>query len=79
MADLAERLEKWDLAVKALRTIALMEGDSPMSRGQAFLRQGRIALRKGDRKRAVLWARKARQEDPDLAEIEAFMAELGER
>jgi len=79
VAELAEQLEKWDLAVKALRTIALMEGDSPMSRGQAFLRQGRIALRKGDRKRAVLWARKARQEEPDLKEIEAFMAELGER
>jgi tetratricopeptide (TPR) repeat protein len=79
VAELAEQLEKWDLAVKALRTLALMETDSPMSRGQAFLRQGRIALRKGDRKRAVLWARKARQEEPDLDEIAAFMAELGER
>jgi hypothetical protein len=56
----------------------MMEKTGPISRGQAFLRQGKIALRTGDRKRAVLWARKARQEEPDLGEAVDFLTELGE-
>jgi tetratricopeptide (TPR) repeat protein len=78
LADLAEALEQWDLAVRVLRTITLLEGPCPITRADAFLRQARISHRRGDRQRAVLWARKARQEDPDAPEIAAFFAELGE-
>jgi tetratricopeptide (TPR) repeat protein len=77
LADLAEHIEDFDLAIKTLRSIAMMEGGCPITRGQAFLRQGRIALRQGDPKRAALWARRARQEEPESAEITAFLDQLG--
>jgi tetratricopeptide (TPR) repeat protein len=78
LADLAEALEQWDLAVRVLRTITLLEGPCAISRADAFLRQARISHRRGDRQRAVLWARKAKHEDPEAPEIAAFLAELGE-
>ena len=67
-----------DLAgVGTKRTITLLD-DSPISRTEAFLRQAKIAHRRGDRQRAVLWAKKAKHETPDAAAVDAFMAELGE-
>ncbi|MCX4241103.1 tetratricopeptide repeat protein [Paraliomyxa miuraensis] len=77
LADLAEALEDWDLAVKTLRTITVLE-DCPISKTEAFLRQAKIAFRRGDRQRAVLWARKARHEAPEDQDVLAFLAELGE-
>lgn len=78
LADLAEALEQWDLAVRVLRTITLIDGPCPISRTSAFLRQAKIAHRRGDRQRAVLWARKAKHEAPDSAEVGEFLTELGE-
>ncbi|MCA9712291.1 MAG: tetratricopeptide repeat protein, partial [Myxococcales bacterium] len=77
LADLAEALEEWDLAVKVLRTITVLD-ECPISRVEAFLRQAKIAFHRGDRQRAVLWARKARQEAPEDEDVMAFLAELGE-
>ena len=76
LADLAEVLEEWDTAVRVLRTITLLEGDCPISRPQAFLRQAQIALHRGDRQRAVLWARKAKHEGPDDPDVDQFLAQL---
>ncbi len=76
LADLAEVLEDWDTAVRALRTITLFDGPCPISRPQAFLRQAQIALHRGDRQRAVLWARKAKHEGPDDPDVDAFLAQL---
>lgn len=76
LADLAEVLEEWDIAVRVLRTITLLEGDCPISRPQAFLRQAQIALHRGDRQRAVLWARKAKHEGPDDPDVDQFLAQL---
>jgi tetratricopeptide (TPR) repeat protein len=78
LADLAEALEQWDLAVRVLRTITLIDGECPISRTSAFLRQAKIAHRRGDRQRAVLWARKAKHEAPDSADVTDFLTELGE-
>jgi tetratricopeptide (TPR) repeat protein len=78
LADLAEVLEVWDLAVRVLRTITLLDSPCPISRVQAFLRQAQISFRRGDRQRAVLWARKARHESPDDPEVASFLASLGE-
>ncbi len=78
LADLAEALEQWDLAVKVLRTITLIDGPCPITRTSAFLRQAKIAFRRGDRQRAVLWARKAKHEDPEAHDVAEFLAELGE-
>ena len=47
-----------------------------MSRPQAFLRQAQIALHRGDRQRAVLWARKAKHEGPDDPDVDEFLAQL---
>jgi len=77
LANLAEELGEFDVAVKVLRTITLMD-ECPISRVEAFLRQAKIAFRRDDRQRAVLWARKAKHEAPDSAEVAAFLAELGE-
>jgi tetratricopeptide (TPR) repeat protein len=77
LADLAERLENYELAVKTLRSIAMMDGGCPITRGMAFLRQGRIAAMQGDTKRATLWARRARQEEPENPEVTAFLEEIG--
>ncbi|MCH9688761.1 MAG: tetratricopeptide repeat protein [Deltaproteobacteria bacterium] len=77
LADLAEQMEQFDLAVKVLRTITVLD-DCPISRVEAFLRQAKIAHRRGDRQRAVLWARKARHENPDNEDVTAFLTELGE-
>ncbi len=78
LADLAEVLESWDIAVRALRSITLMDDPCPISRVQAFLRQAQICMHRGDRQRAVLWARKARHEGPDDPEVAEFLAQLGE-
>jgi len=79
LANLAEELEQWDLAAKTLRTITLIDTECPISRSQAFLRQGRIAKMQGDDKSAKMWARRARREDPDNEEAAALLEELGER
>ena len=63
--------------VKTLRSIAMMDGGCPITRGVAFLRQGQIAFKLGDAKRASLWARRARQEEPDNEEVASFLEQLG--
>jgi tetratricopeptide (TPR) repeat protein len=79
LADLAEKLQQWDLASKTLRTITLIDTDCPITRAEAFLRQGRIARVQGDEKSAKMWARRAKREAPDWDEIDAFLQEMGER
>ncbi|MSP24116.1 MAG: hypothetical protein EXR75_02910 [Myxococcales bacterium] len=78
LAYLAEQLHDWELAAKTLRTVSMLETECPISKAEAFYRQGRIALYQGDEKNARMWARRARREAPDSPEIEAFLAELGE-
>ncbi len=79
LADRAEELEQWDLAAKTLRTITLLDTDCPISRSEAFLRQGRIAYTQGDEKTAKMWARRAKREDPESEAVDEFLGELGER
>jgi tetratricopeptide (TPR) repeat protein len=79
LADLAEVGNDFDLAVKALRAITLLPAPGPMTPAMAFFRQARIAQRTGDRPRAVIFAKRALQEDPRLGEAADFLKELGER
>ncbi len=76
LADRAEEVEDWDIAIWVLKTIALMKTDAPLSRGQVFLRQGKISLLRGDKRRAILFGRQAQQEDPELEEAAEFLAEV---
>ncbi|MEZ4427034.1 MAG: tetratricopeptide repeat protein, partial [Nannocystaceae bacterium] len=77
LADMAEKREDYDLAIRVLRSIALMDA-APISRAMAYLRQGFIANRRGDRQKAVLWGRKALMEDPNCNEASVFLEEIGE-
>ncbi|HGG56461.1 MAG TPA: hypothetical protein ENK31_01560, partial [Nannocystis exedens] len=74
LAELAEVLENWDVAMRVLRTITMMDsGECPISKAEAYARQARIAHRTGDSKRAIFWARRATQEDPELEEAHALL------
>ena len=80
LADLAEEMNELDLAVKALRAVTLLPNASAtLTPARAFLRQAHISLRSGDRPRAVIFAKRALQEDPRLSDAGEFLREIGER
>lgn len=78
LAELSMELGEYEIALEALRAITIAKTDGPMSRAMAFLLQAKIAQERGEGRRALLWARKARTEDPDLQEAADFLKELGE-
>jgi tetratricopeptide (TPR) repeat protein len=78
LAELAIQLGDDATALNALKVVTLQKTPGPMSKAVAFLRQAQIAQRQGDPQKAVLWARRARMEDSELAEAEQFLAALGE-
>jgi tetratricopeptide (TPR) repeat protein len=67
-----------ELAIKALQLVTLLKDSAPMSRAEAYLRQGIIANDRGDPKKAALLAKRALSTDPDHAEAKAFLAKIGE-
>ncbi|MCB9627707.1 MAG: tetratricopeptide repeat protein [Sandaracinaceae bacterium] len=75
---LSMELGDLDTALSALRAVTLAKTQGSMSRAMAFLYQARIAHDRGEARRALLWARKAKSEDPDLQAATDFLAELGE-
>jgi tetratricopeptide (TPR) repeat protein len=77
VAILAEELQDWDTAERALRTISLMKGESPLPRCELFVRQARIWIVRGDSKRALMFARKAQKEEPDSAQVVVLLQQLG--
>jgi tetratricopeptide (TPR) repeat protein len=80
LADLSEEAGDLDLAVKALRAVTLLPPiTSRLTPAMAFLRQARIAFRTSDRPRAVIFAKRALQEDPRLGDAVEFLREIGER
>ncbi len=66
-----------DLAMKALRAVTMGRGEGPMSRGRAYLLQAKVALQQGEGRRALLYARKAKSEEPSLPGIDEVLQELG--
>ncbi len=79
-SELAERAVQegdFPLATKALRAVTMGKGDAPMSRGRAYLLQAKIALQQGEARRALLYARKAKSEEPSLPEIDELLRDLG--
>jgi tetratricopeptide (TPR) repeat protein len=81
LADRAEALQDYDLATKALRIITVHQAAGSLSTAVAFLRQAKIAHRRGETDRAVLFARRAVQEatqgDPVAAESQEFLKSVG--
>jgi tetratricopeptide (TPR) repeat protein len=78
LAWLSYELGEHEIALGALRAVTLAKNDGPMSKAMAFLLQAKIAHVRGEGRRALLWARKAKQEDPALPEVDQFLAELGD-
>jgi tetratricopeptide (TPR) repeat protein len=65
-----------DTSLKALRAITMMKGEAPMTRAEAFYRQAIIVAQKGEPRRAVLWAKKAKAEDQHFPGVDRLIAEL---
>ena len=76
VADRAEAAGDLDLALKALRLITANNAAGPVSVADAFLRQARISDRRGERERAVMFARRAAQEAPEGDPIHRAAREL---
>jgi len=66
-----------DIAIKALQAITLLKGEAPMSKAEAYLRQGMIAEQKGDAKKAVFLAKRALTQEPDYVEAKVFLERIG--
>jgi tetratricopeptide (TPR) repeat protein len=66
-----------ETAMKALRTLTMMEDPRPITRAMAFLKQAEIAMDRGDVQRAQHWARKAKSLDESLQEADDLLAKLG--
>ena len=76
LAHLATELGDYDLALKPLRAISLMENPGPVTRVMALLWEAKIEHARGNRAKAELWAKKALREDPEYQEAHEFLAEL---
>jgi tetratricopeptide (TPR) repeat protein len=78
LADLSMKLGDHDTALKALRVVTLLKTPCRMTRAMAFLRQAQIAHQQGDGQKALVFARRARAEDAQLAEAGDFLRQLGD-
>jgi len=77
LAEASMAIEDYDTAMKALRTLTMMEDPRPITRALAFLKQAQIAVVRGDVQRAQHWARKAKSLDENLIEVDEFLAKIG--
>ncbi len=78
LAVVAQNMGDLDAALKALRAITMLKTDAPMTRAEAFYRQAVIVAQKGEPRRAVLWAKKAKAENANFPGVDELLAELGE-
>lgn len=76
LAQLATDMQDYDLALKPLRAITLMDKPGPITRVMALLWEAKIELARGNRAKAELWAKKALREDPEFEDAKAFLAGL---
>jgi tetratricopeptide (TPR) repeat protein len=76
LADLAESIGDDDLALRALRVVAANPVKDAKVLALAYLRQARIAYRAKDRSRAIIFVKRALQENPDLEEGRALLDQL---
>ncbi len=77
LAQLATEIGDYELALKPLRAITLMENPAPVTRPMALLWEAKIEHARGNRAKAELWAKKALREDPAFADAQQFLDELG--
>ncbi|HEY4242142.1 MAG TPA: tetratricopeptide repeat protein [Kofleriaceae bacterium] len=77
LAQLATEMGDYELALKPLRAITLMDNPAPVTRPMALLWEAKIEHARGNRAKAELWAKKALREDPAFADAQQFLDELG--
>ena len=77
LAQLATEIGDYELALKPLRAITLMDNPSPVTRPMALLWEAKIEHARGNRAKAELWAKKALREDPQFQDAQQFLDELG--
>jgi tetratricopeptide (TPR) repeat protein len=77
LAQLATEIGDYELALKPLRAITLMDNPSPVTRPMALLWEAKIEHARGNRAKAELWAKKALREDPQFSDAQQFLDELG--
>ncbi|MCE9580469.1 MAG: tetratricopeptide repeat protein [Deltaproteobacteria bacterium] len=77
LAQLATEIGDYELALKPLRAITLMENPAPVTRPMALLWEAKIEHARGNRAKAELWAKKALREDPAFADAQQFLDEIG--
>jgi tetratricopeptide (TPR) repeat protein len=77
LAQLATEVGDYELALKPLRAITLMDNPSPVTRPMALLWEAKIEHARGNRAKAELWAKKALREDPQFADAQQFLDEIG--
>ncbi|HEX4423645.1 MAG TPA: hypothetical protein VH165_37300, partial [Kofleriaceae bacterium] len=70
LARLATEIGDYELALKPLRAITLMDNPSPVTRPMALLWEAKIEHARGNRAKAELWAKKALREDPAFADAQ---------
>ncbi len=78
LAQLATEIGDYELALKPLRAITLMDNPAPVTRPMALLWEAKIEHARGNRAKAELWAKKALREDPAFADAQQFLDELGD-
>jgi tetratricopeptide (TPR) repeat protein len=76
LAVIAMERGELDTAIKALQAVSLLKDAGPMSRAEAYLRQGMIAEQRGDRKKAVFLAKRALTTEPEYEEAKMFLEQL---
>jgi len=76
LAQLGIELAEYDVAVRALRILTGKDFD-PQVRARAYLGQAEIAMLQDNKARALVLARKAQTESPELAEVGALLRKLG--
>lgn len=76
LADLAEAMGDDDLALKALQSISLSGHEGPLSVAMSFFRRARIAAKNGDRQRALIFAKRALEEDSTLTEAQQLLEQV---
>jgi tetratricopeptide (TPR) repeat protein len=77
LVEAAMAINDHEAAMKALRTLTMMEDPRPITRALAFLKQAEIALIRNDVQRAQHWARKAKSLDENLVEADELLARIG--
>ena len=76
LSQIAIELGDLELAARALRALTMMRGDGPIPRALAYKQLGEIAWAQGDQKKAVIMLKRALDDDPQLGEARALLAQI---